>query len=78
MFDKLNLTFLVISFSIGIFYVYVTAPSPEVVLKFPSPFNAGKITYKDQSENCYKYLHEKVDCEKSKNVKPQPVTENFK
>jgi hypothetical protein len=78
MFDKLNLTFLVISFSIGIFYVYVTAPSPEVVLKFPSPFNAGKITYKDKSDNCYKYVHEKVNCEKSANVKPQPVTENFK
>jgi hypothetical protein len=78
MFDKLNLTFLVISFAIGIFFVYISTPSPQVILKFPSPYNTGKITYKDSSDNCYKYEHKKVDCKTSSNVIPQPITENFK
>ena len=78
MFDKLNITCLVISFAIGMLYVYITTPNPEVVLKFPSPHNTGKITYKDNSDNCYKYVHEKVNCDSSSNIKPQPVTENFK
>ena len=55
----------------------IPIPNPEVVLKFPSPYNTGRITSKDKSDDSYKYVHEKVDCDSSSNRKPQPVPENF-
>lgn len=77
MFDKLNFVALIISFCVGVLYVYVTSPAPNVVMKFPSPYNSGKVIYKNKLDECYEYGYEKVDCTKAKNVKPQPVMENF-
>lgn len=77
MFGKLNLFAVIVSFCIGILYVYVSSPAPNVVMKFPSPYNAGEVVYRNKAEECYKYDVEKVDCDSATNVKSQPVTENF-
>jgi hypothetical protein len=57
-------------------------PPPEIILKFPSPYNAGKVTYKDKSNTCYKYRAENVPCTAdAKNgikITPQPILEDFK
>lgn len=67
-----------ISFSIGLFFCYILTPPPEVVLKFPSPYNAGKVVYKDKADTCYKYKAEKVNCPLNKAlIKPQPIFEDF-
>lgn len=77
MFGKLNFFALIISFCIGILYVYISSPPPSVVMKFPSPFNAGKVVYKNKLDECYKYEYEKVECDKVKKLQSQPVLENF-
>ena len=76
MFDKLNFIYFIISFCIGIGYIYMTTPPPSIVMKFPSPNNTATLVYEDKSKNCYKYKHEEVDCN-GKNVLHQPVLENF-
>lgn len=79
MFEKLNLFYLVISFCIGIGYIYIVTPPPTVIRKFPSPFNTDHLVYKDKESNCYKYKHEKIKCNDTEyNVVDQPVMENFK
>jgi hypothetical protein len=65
-----------LSFAIGLMVVYIMAPQPEIVLKFPSPYNAGSIVYKDKADTCYKYRAVKVDCGNS--AKPQPIFEDFR
>lgn len=65
-----------IAFAFGIFWVYIITPPPDIVLKFPSPFNAGKVVYKDKSGSCYKYKSESVECSSSK-WDPQPIVEDF-
>lgn len=68
-----------VSFAIGLFFCYILTPPPEVVLKFPSPYNAGKIVYKDKAETCYTYKAEKVNCPLNKTlIKAQPIFEDFK
>ena len=68
-----------ISFGIGIFLVYIMTPPPEIILKFPSPYNAGKVTYTDKAHNCYRYKAEQVKCgEDGSVVKSQPILEDFK
>jgi hypothetical protein len=62
-----------LSFAIGLFMVYLFQPAPTVVVKFPSPYNAGKITY-SKDDSCYKFKSTMVDCPENKEIiKPQPV-----
>ena len=76
MFKNFRPIYFFLSFAIGLFMVYIFHPPPTVVLKFPSPYNAGKITYKDQHDSCYKYEANAVDCPANKNsIKPQPLFE---
>ncbi len=57
--DKLNFFYFMLSFAFGLFICYITNPQPEIILKFPSPTNAGKVTYKDKAGECYSYKAEK-------------------
>ena len=68
-----------IAFAIGLFFVYVFTPPPQVVVKFPSPYNSGKIIYKDKNDSCYKYEAENVSCPLDRSmIRPQPLLEDFK
>lgn len=64
------------AFAIGILFVYLMAPSPSIIVKFPTPFNAGKVTYQDTVDTCYQYSVEKITCPAS-GALPQPIIENF-
>jgi len=65
------------AFAVGILCVYLMAPTPTLVVKFPTPYNAGKITYEDKANTCYNYSAEKVSCPSSGPVLPQPIIEDF-
>jgi len=76
---RLNLFYFVVAFSVGMLVVYLSTPPPEVIIKFPSPYNAGKIVYTDKADTCYKYTAEDVSCPFDHSViKPQPILEDFK
>ena len=74
----INVFYFVLAFAIGMCIVYITTPPPQVILKFPSPYNAGNVVYSDRADNCYKYKAEDVSCPKDKTlIKPQPILEDF-
>lgn len=75
MLSKIDPLYFIISFAVGLFVCYITHPKPEVIVKFPSPYNAGAVTYKDsESDTCYKYKADKVSCPRDKTIiKEQPV-----
>lgn len=75
MLDFLDGKYLVLSFCIGIFFVYVSAPAKQLVNKFPSPQNQNDLVYVDQSDSCYKYEASEVKCDGKS--KPQPILEDF-
>jgi hypothetical protein len=52
----------------GLFVVYISSPKPDVVIKYPTPDNAGKVVYKDSAESCYKYKAEQVKCPKNPEI----------
>lgn len=72
---RLHLTALVVSFALGLLFTYVVTPPPRVIVKFPSPYNAGKVLYRDRSDTCYMFKSETVDCESDSrgSVLPQPL-----
>jgi len=51
-----------IAFGIGLLITYATSKPKKIVIKWPTPENVGKIIYKDNSENCYKYEANEVPC----------------
>lgn len=73
---RLNMTALVASFAIGILFTYLITPPPKVIVKFPSPYNAGKVLYRDKSDACYMFKSDTVTCEPgpdNKSILPQPL-----
>lgn len=73
-FDKLSPIAFFISFFVGILLCYMMDPEQKVIIKFPSPYNAGKIEYKDDDNTCYKFKASKESCPIDKNlVKDQPI-----
>ena len=76
--DRVRPLYFFAAFALGLLACYVMAPRPTVVLKFPTPFNAGSVVYQDAAESCYKYDATKVACPLDRGaVKPQPITEDF-
>lgn len=58
---RLNITAFVISFAIGILYVYLIRPPPtKVIHQFPTPFNTATV-YKDAAGNCFVFDAIRVD-----------------
>ncbi len=60
-----------IAFFFGIFYTYITAPKPRIIVKYPTPYNVDKIIYKNSDDLCYKYKSEITEC--TKQSIPQPI-----
>ena len=74
---NLNTKYFLISFSLGILFVYLFTPQPRVIIKFPTPDNAGKIIYKDNNDVCYKYKATEVQCPLDKSlINKLPIQHN--
>ena len=54
-----------ISLFIGLFFVYIYAPKPQIIMKYPTIQNADKLKYIDESNTCYKYVPKEVNCPKN-------------
>ena len=72
---KLNIYVFFVSFAVGLLYIYLSTPHNRVVVKYPTPYNVGKVVYTDSADkSCYIYTSETVECPEDKSkVKPQPV-----
>jgi hypothetical protein len=71
---RYRLIIFLVSFSIGMLYVYTVTPHRRAIVKYPTPFNAGKIVYKDDTDGtCYTYKAQQTDCP-VKGAVPQPFT----
>jgi hypothetical protein len=68
--DKyLSLKYFFVAFCLGMFMVYITMPLPEIIIRYPTPYNAGTIIYKDSADICYVYDARKVNCPKEGVIK---------
>ena len=52
----------IISLAVGLFFVYITTPDPEIIYVYPNPDNENKLTYKDRADNCFHFTSEEVEC----------------
>ncbi len=66
--------YFVISFIIGLCYIHFTKEPNKVIIKYPTPYNIGKVTYVDDAGVCYKYAMNEVACpENKKKIIEMPI-----
>jgi hypothetical protein len=53
-----------IALFIGLFFVYLYAPKPNVIIKYPTLKNANMLTYIDENNKCYRYVPKVTKCPK--------------
>jgi hypothetical protein len=58
----ISIPIFLISFAIGIFFVYVVGTEGKEVLIYPTPSNTDKYQYKDKAEQCFEFKPVEVDC----------------
>jgi len=63
---KIDIIIFSISLFIGLFLVYVTAPKPNIIFKYPTIKTANDIIYVDEKNTCYKYIPKLVNCSEEK------------
>ena len=51
-----------ISFAIGLFFIYVLGPEIKTIFIYPSPENVDKVLFKDKAENCFYFDQLEVKC----------------
>jgi hypothetical protein len=66
--DYINVPSFFIALAIGLFFTYIYAPPKKIIIKWPTPENAGKVIYKDYSNLCYKYKADNIECPDDKSL----------
>ena len=52
----------IISFAIGLFFIYVLGPEMKTIYVYPTPENVDKVLFKDKADNCFLFKEEEVEC----------------
>jgi len=65
-FNYISLPVFLISFAIGIFFVYTLGPEMKTILIYPSPENVNQVLFKDKADNCFYFQPEEVKCPSDK------------
>jgi hypothetical protein len=52
----------ILSLCVGVFFVYITIPNPDVILVYPNPDNTEKLLFKDDAGVCHKFVPREVKC----------------
>lgn len=57
-----------ISFTIGLFFIYVLGPDNKKIYVYPSPETINKVLFKDKANNCFYFEEEIVECPKDESL----------
>lgn len=73
----ISLPVFLISFALGMLIVYLTSPPPREIMVYPTPENVGELLYRDNADQCYRFMPTEVKCpaDKSKVKKVPPQTQ---
>ena len=66
--NYISIPIFLVSFAIGLFFIYILGPEMKTVYIYPSPENVEKILFRDKAENCFYFEQEIVKCPKDENI----------
>jgi len=71
--ENIDVYWFLISLFVGLFVVYSTAITPEVIIKYPTPENAHDMIFRDDVDNCYKFNTTEIQCPVSDKIFDIPI-----
>ena len=60
--DYISLPVFLISFGLGLFFVYILGSEQRVVYVYPTPQNYTSVLYKDSADQCFQYKPQETKC----------------
>ena len=66
--NYISIPVFLISFAIGLLFIYFIGPEMKTIYIYPSPENVDKILFKDKADNCFYFEEENVECPKDRNL----------
>ena len=66
--NYISIPVFLVSFAVGVFFVYILGPEIKTVYIYPTPENVDKILFKDKADNCFRFEEQVVDCPKDKSL----------
>ena len=64
--NYISLPVFLVSFAIGLFFIYILGPEMKTIYIYPSPENVNKVLFKDKADNCFYFEEDVVECPKDK------------
>lgn len=58
----ISLPIFIISFLLGMVYIYISAAPTRKILIYPTVDNQSKFQYKDKAENCFTFVAKEEKC----------------
>lgn len=58
----INIPVFLLSFAVGLFFVYISSAPNKSVVVFPTPENQSQVQYKDNSDTCHSYKAVETNC----------------
>lgn len=52
----------IISFIVGLLFIYILGEDRKIIYKYPSPENYKNILFKDKSEQCFQFKPVETNC----------------
>ena len=71
----INIPVFIISFAIGMLFVYLYQPDKRVVYVYPTPESVDLLQYKDSTGSCFHFKQTEVKCPANDKIAKMPAQE---
>jgi hypothetical protein len=61
-FNHISWPAFIVSFALGVFYIYISLPTRRVVTVYPTQDNADHFNFRDKAHNCFRFEQEAKPC----------------
>jgi hypothetical protein len=66
--DYISIPVFLVSFAVGLLFIYALGPEMKTVYVYPTPESVDKVLFKDKAENCFHFEEEIVECPKDESL----------